>query len=246
MITTYKAKALTYHRDTLPALSGITNRIRGLGKYYGGMWASSLANDLLWFSIIRDSPQGQIFPKRPESGTLSFLWASTEGAIAFVDIEISSSSPQKKYLSTMKAIECVPKGLDPLGELSGGIMQLWARAIPAKFVNIFEKPMPASIFIKDKCTLPSDPLCLWATLHCPGIGHYVFHPDSMDLEMGELLCIPIFSDAHAESQSCYGMVLQKLGRVTTRGLWLGRRVGIIATIEFQHFDAADMVEVWIE
>ncbi|KAF1989419.1 HET-domain-containing protein [Aulographum hederae CBS 113979] len=52
MIAIYSRKDFTHRRDIFPALTGMANRVQGLGKYHAGMWESTLAQDMAWISLV--------------------------------------------------------------------------------------------------------------------------------------------------------------------------------------------------
>jgi hypothetical protein len=234
MITLYTQKHFTFQKDILPALSGITNRVRGAGHYYGGAWEYTLPYDLLWFSIAGLAGSPSILPIRPaEYIAPSFLWSSIAGSISFVNF--NPDIPYKQSFS-IEGISCIPEHHDTLGELVDGNIVLRGRCIPARFVNRFEKPMPADVFIKD---CQQGLYCLWATLECPGIGHYIFHPDTLDLEMESLVCMELFTPEDGENLSCYALVLavdgQDVSGDSGTDFIQAKRVGIVASIERDHF-----------
>jgi hypothetical protein len=243
LITRYSQKYLTYQKDLLPALSGITNRVRGVGDYYGGSWKKCLPYDLLWFSSVGSTCPGVNFPVRPEEFIApSFLWSSVKGHISFVDLEGNKLHEQSFSITH---IRCMPKYYDPLGELDSGYIVLDGPYIRAKFINLFERPMPAN-FIKDS---QQGLQCLWATLECLGIGHFIFHPDSLDLEMKNLVCVELFASKVQRSESCYALVpsigAQDAANSSTNAI-KSRRVGIIASIESHRFETAESGSFEIE
>jgi hypothetical protein len=221
MIQLYTQRELTFQSDILPALSGIANRVRGAGKYYGGIWEKNLPSDLLWFATVGPVTSAIQLPVRPSDYIApSFLWASIKGSVSFLN-----KLEDFQQIFSVKKISCEPKREDPLGELSSGVLAIEAHICRAKFVHVFERPMPADFFIKH-----CDPglKCLWATLECPGIGHYIFHPDSLHLKMKSLVCVQLFASTKGSGDSCYALVLEEEGNAF-------KRVGIIASLEQRHF-----------
>jgi hypothetical protein len=239
MITLYTQKELTYQTDILPALSGITNRVRGAGQYYGGIWEKTLPYDLLWFSTTGPPNPKTRLPTLPSKHIApSFLWASIKGRISFVDIK--SDMPDFRQTFSIKHIVCNPKGEDPLGELSGGSIVLEAPVIAGKFVNRFERPMAADFFIKH-CEQGQE--CLWATVECSG-AYYIFHPDTLDRTMENLFCVQLFATTDPGDEYCYALVLG--GWETPESAKpVIKRVGIVASIEKRCFPSEKM-EVWMD
>ena len=228
LITRFSRKSLTYQTDILPALSGITNRVRDAGSYYGGSWERFLPFDLLWFSSLGLTGSQAEFPTRPEDFIApSFLWSSMRGHIAFVNLEEDGGYEQT---FSIDSVSCTPKHYDPLGQLNSGNIVLSGRYIHADYVNAFERPMPADVLIKG-CQPGLQ--CLWATMRCPGIGHYIFHPDSFDQQMEDLLCIELFAPTERGTEPSYALVVD-LGF----DLLGGMRVGITASVESHQFSQA--------
>jgi hypothetical protein len=242
MIQLYSRKQFTYEDDVLPALSGITNRVRGAGKYYGGLWEENLPHDLLWFSAINPLASKTEHPSfRSKYIAPSFLWASVKGQIAFVD----SKPNTQNFKQTFAIIETslLPKGEDPLGQLSDGCLTLKGPILRAKLTCSFERPIPADLFIKD---VDPGQECRWAVLEMPDLEsrdrrlrHYVWHPDGLVPRMrhdAELLCLQLFENN--VDDRCYALVLSLSPSVTYR-------LGIIATIEKHHFHSAPVEPVTI-
>lgn len=187
MIQLYSRKQFTYGDDILPALSGITNRVRGAGKYYGGLWEENLPYDLLWFSAINPLLSKTEYPSKSKYVAPSFLWASVKGQIAFVNGKANTQT----FKQTFSIIDTslLPKGEDPLGQLSDGHLTLKGPVLRTKFTCYFERPIPADLFIKD---VDPGQECLWAVLErLDGWwGHYVWHPDTFLFRHDtQLLCL---------------------------------------------------------
>lgn len=162
MVVLYSRKHLTYPKDILPALSGITNRLTGAGKYFGGIWEDQFVYDLLWLSTCGRTAANLRLPV-PYSGP-SFLWSSIIGDKTFINIP-----PTYERVFSID-INLTPKDHDPLGELEGYI-RVTARSIEATFANTLLRPKLAKhalIHCED------DELCLWGTIRCEGIGFYLF------------------------------------------------------------------------
>lgn len=52
VVAEYSQKDFTYYKDTLPALSGLANRLRGGGKYYAGAWEKEMTLSSMWYAIL--------------------------------------------------------------------------------------------------------------------------------------------------------------------------------------------------
>ena len=240
MITIYSQKDFTYQKDVLPALSGITNRVRGAGRYFGGIWEKDLPYDLLWFPIVCSQPSERREPVRREPPTApSFLWASIHGTISFVDIGRSTADFTQMF--SINNIVCQPKGEDLLGELAGGSLQLIGLAIYANFVCTFNRPIATSVFIKHSAEDEIGHNCLWAALELENVGNYIFHPDSLQLGLRRdhrLIVLLLFTATDPSDQLCYALVLAAKAAERGQGALREvkyRRVGIIASIEKEHF-----------
>jgi hypothetical protein len=228
MITMYTLKYLTYHKDTLPALSGIANRLRNGGQYYAGMWEDNMAQSLLWYTTVKEGR----WPARPDSYVApSFAWPSVIGPKAFLNC--STLEPKFKIIS----VSCSPRGDNPLGELIEGSILLNAAILEAVFVNGFDDPIRGNIFcVSDE----RGELCQYATLKCEGTGHFIFHPDGgedRNMVAGtQLWCLRLFAGNTPEQYSC-GLVLRRarFDETSFSHLTRYRRVGIFASIRNRHF-----------
>ena len=244
MVTLYTQKDLTYQTDILPALSGITNRVRGAGKYYGGLWERSLPYDLLWFpTVASSSSSSEVALPTLDYIAPSFLWASLKGSISFVNITQTTREFDKTF--AIKQISLNPEGEDPLGRLSDANLILEAPTLTAKFVCNFDSPMAADFFVKD---FAADRKCLWAVLELEIGGHYIFHPDYRhDLECNDLICLQLFAHNDPKEQRCYALVLSPRSSEPPEisGTPL-QRIGIIASLEKWQFNPKLVERIWIE
>lgn len=244
MIQLYSRRKFTYENDILPALSGITNRVRGAGKYFGGLWEKTLPYDLLWFPTSRLSHLSTDLPTfRTAYVAPTFLWAAINGGVSFVDTKPDTRRFNQTF--SVESIGLISKDEDPLGPLSGGQLTLKGSAIRAKFVCYFQRPMPADIFIKD---LEPGQESLWAVLECPGLEragsfrHYIYHPDTLNesAEQGDdILCLQLFESR--VDDRCYALVLY----VPRSKPGVTYRVGIIGSIEKYHFHSASVEQVTV-
>lgn len=235
MVIDYRRKDLSDPSDVLPALSGITNRARGLGKYYGGMWGKSLIYDLLWFTGT-PNPERQGSTSRIRDGTPSWLWASINGSISFPNLESLSKGYRQDF--TVQAVKCTPQGSDPLGKLSSGRLILTGLVVQATFVDYLAHSLDLTTIL-----VPCEPqvYSYLGTLCVEGVGNFLFHPDVGQMEAKELLCFLMFSAQLSETSRhrCYALVLSVQGRREPKPPQLPEydclRVGLIATIAIDQF-----------
>jgi hypothetical protein len=240
LITLFSQKSFTYQTDVLPALSGITNRVRDAGEYYGGSWEKFLPYDLLWFSSLGLLGSRVDLPTRPKEFIApSFLWSSMKGHIAFINID-GDARFEKTF--DIQCVECIPKNYDCLGQLNSGYLAFTGRYLFAKYVHAFERPMPASVFIKD-CQPGLQ--CLWATMQCAG-EHYIFHPDSLDQQYNGLICVEMFQPAKGQNEKSYALVISIAYIAPDGSMIRGKRVGVVASITGHHFNDATRVKYVLE
>ncbi|KAF2803092.1 HET-domain-containing protein, partial [Mytilinidion resinicola] len=71
IVKEYSGLSLAFSSDRLPALSGLAKQFRKLGRYYAGMWESSLVQNMLWAS---GEPGNQL--GRPQHRAPFWSWAS--------------------------------------------------------------------------------------------------------------------------------------------------------------------------
>jgi hypothetical protein len=201
MIKMYTRRDLTYQKDTLPALSGITNRLRNGGRYYAGMWEKTLEQNLLWYSLVMEKgwpllPRSYIAP--------SFAWPSVIGEKSFLDC--SSLNTRFKIVD----VNCTATGDNPLGELKEGYIKLEAASIKAKFVNGFNESFLASVFLTTRSGREE---VQYATLVCEITGYHILHPDTVNfmkmIAGTDLWCLQLFDQSVPNSFS-YGLVLRQL------------------------------------
>jgi hypothetical protein len=246
LVKVYSTKDFTQPGDVLPALDGIANRVRGGGRYMFGMWENWLLQDLAWYSVAGPQWDSEsVPPYRTGAISPSFCWSSVVGPTLFLD-NISSTS-----LKT----EC--KMLEINKE--HGYVELETQVLPVSFVNIFETPQPATTFIKHT---NYEHYCMWATLKCPGLGHFIYHPDVLRFSTSLLrrsdnplafrkiisrrvtcICIQLCSDMSEDRQLSYGLVLKNISQEDGKSLY--KREGLIATIGKKQFQQGERKKVRI-
>jgi hypothetical protein len=236
LVTIYSTKNFTNPKDLLPALEGIANRVRGAGRYIAGMWETWLLEDLAWYSVIQsedalteNNKDRALRPYRiPEPNSPSFSWSSVVGSKSFLD-NISSTSLENacelvSYLMPEKMLLI-------RGQFLNGF-----------FLNQFESPLPTGAFIKHS---NEEQKCLWATLHVPQVGHFIFHPDSsadaLEWASSEhpvpLVCLQLCSSTSRTDDTCYGLVLK------SDSWWDYTRVGFIASMTKQDFEHGEITQI---
>ncbi len=251
MVEAYSRKNFTHRTDLLPALGGIANRVHDCGRYLAGTWEANLAHHLAWYSTVEPLPDAldapPVVPRREDANTApTFLWASAGGPVRFLAVDNPRAGVfYQEFI--VEGVVCIPSGQNPLCEVKGGRIQLTGIAIPALIVNEFERPMDANVFMKQE--RPNE-RCLWATLNCPGLGHFIFHPDRaipQSLIDEPYICFLLFSSAKTEH--CFALVLAKnsrlkdsrLSRLTTYF-----RIGMIGSMNKSDFRGFPKVTVSIE
>jgi len=112
----YTKKQLTFERDTLPALSGVADRMPSdlMGKYLAGLWQNDLLYGLLWRSTDYLKCQRHHIYISP-----SFSWASRAGPITFPPFT-SRYQPSASILDA----ECEVGTLNRTGEVRDGFVKL--------------------------------------------------------------------------------------------------------------------------
>jgi hypothetical protein len=126
---------LTYESDLLPALAGIADLFQraGTGTYLAGHWLENMPAELLWGFDTRFFPERTTSYRAP-----SWSWASVrtlfdgEGEVFWGRIGWSPNSQVKTFCHVLGA-GCTPRGVNPLGEISGGCLTLRAPLLEARF-----------------------------------------------------------------------------------------------------------------
>lgn len=128
MIYEYSRTQLTFAKDIFPALSGAAKQMqrqRG-SAYLAGLWADSLALDLVW---RQSDPPTATRPTPWRAPTWS--WASASGKLDYSLIQRyiggeADEPPERTHRIFVDVLEasCVPAGPDPTGELQSGRLVL--------------------------------------------------------------------------------------------------------------------------
>ena len=140
LVEDYTQLLLTYEKDIFPAVAGLARQMQlarqkspTSGQYAAGLWADTLAMDLLWYVIdptpslsLQGTPSGQPseneddirdWTKRPASWRApTWSWASVLAPVKFIDV---SPSPAHTFEPCCEVLNvcCRPAGPDPMGEL---------------------------------------------------------------------------------------------------------------------------------
>jgi len=123
----YTATQITFDRDTLPALSGVADKmpLDLMGKYLAGLWEQNLIYGLLWRS--QDCLKCH---RRHIYVAPSFSWASRSGPISFPYF-----TSRYKPSADIVEVECQPAGFNATGEVSGGFVRLRGSIVAVQFTK---------------------------------------------------------------------------------------------------------------
>ena len=121
----YTATQITFDRDTLPALSGVADKmpLDLMGKYLAGLWEQNLLYGLLWRSQDGLKCRRHYIYVAP-----SFSWASRSGPITF-PLFTSRYEPSAEIAE----VECQPAGFNATGEVSSGFVRLRGSVVAVQF-----------------------------------------------------------------------------------------------------------------
>jgi hypothetical protein len=129
----YTTKQMTFERDTLPALSGVADRmpVDLMGNYLAGLWQNDLIYGLLW-----RSEDGLKCHRHHTYVAPSFSWASRSGPITYPPF----TSRYRPSASILEA-ECELVGLNRTGEVQGGFIQLRGELVSLSFSRSNEQSL---------------------------------------------------------------------------------------------------------
>jgi hypothetical protein len=73
----------TYHKDLLPAISGLATKLGGRmnGRYFAGLWEHQIESSLLWWHHEQDRLLYEITSPIDRNYAPSWSWASTKGPV---------------------------------------------------------------------------------------------------------------------------------------------------------------------
>jgi hypothetical protein len=127
-VTEYTYCDLTFEKDRLPAIAGLTHQFRGLmdqstktGTYLAGIWSGDLVNELLWFRTIGDMSLRGYKPRPERYRAPTWTWAGTEGQVWFV-----ANLWTNRLVQNVTIVDCAckPAGDDPYGPFQTGHLKL--------------------------------------------------------------------------------------------------------------------------
>ena len=132
LMAEYSDLSLTYSNDVFPALQGIAKRIqtaRGCA-YFAGLWSDSALTDLLWYKCDEATDLNT-----PQYRAPTWSWASRPGRVFWDTDFCYAKNPGFRGKVHSNAI-CIsisttPAGVDPLGEIISGEIQLQGYCLPA-------------------------------------------------------------------------------------------------------------------
>lgn len=129
IISLYSRLKLSNESDRLPALSGLAKRFSDvfLGSYLGGLWEIDLPQALLWQAC--PSLYGNTSRTALQNRIPTWSWASVQfhdtdfsGFITYDTATYFGFEPDHRL--SIIASSSPPSGLDPFGQVSGGMVEL--------------------------------------------------------------------------------------------------------------------------
>ncbi|KUJ20428.1 HET-domain-containing protein [Mollisia scopiformis] len=144
----YSSRALTYHEDRLPALSGVaseTQKVWG-DEYYAGMWQKYLVRHLAWHAsisttatITKDADTENLhLPKQDQSQSPTWSWTSYKGQVGVEEVEKSFA----------EVLDCRITLVDdefPLSRLIDGRLELDTACITEEDYSQMRKSYPREL-----------------------------------------------------------------------------------------------------
>jgi len=233
--STYSHMALSKPTDRLPALSGIASefhRVTG-DQYLAGLWRQHLPQGLTWYVY---KPEKYVSPidafstlpspasPAPRCGVdkgekqqyiaPSWSWAAIQRGVKFFH-----SGERRNYYYDLQVDGglVTTAGLDPLGAVSGGYLEVTGKLLRAV---VKDQPKPLSVYLA-KHEVREEPLLLPPAEYMPddgGDGVY----DEVD---AELLHVGWVSELEMEYAAILAIVLVHVGREGDRDVY--RRIGMV-------------------
>ena len=129
VVSIYSRLKLTNESDRLPALSGLAKRFSDVfhGSYLGGLWETDLPQALLWQAC--PSLYGRVSRVALQNRIPTWSWASVQfrdtdfgGFITYDTATYFGFEPDHRL--SIIASSSLPSGLDPFGQVSGGMIEL--------------------------------------------------------------------------------------------------------------------------
>jgi hypothetical protein len=128
IVSLYKAKCLTFDKDTFPALQGLAKMVPPkLGSYLAGLWRHTLASNLTWY-VLDDEPMA----RHKEWHAPTWSWASSTRPIGWTNIDWHRSSRDRAtcvtYITVVNA-KVSAIGDDVTGEIKSGEILIRGRGL---------------------------------------------------------------------------------------------------------------------
>ncbi|KAJ4299158.1 hypothetical protein N0V90_004402 [Kalmusia sp. IMI 367209] len=132
LVGEFSALSMTFGRDVFPAMSGLVKAWRREegDEYCAGLWRSSFIEGLLWRRYPKHV-DGRVAERPTEWRAPSWSWAAITGAPVGYSVE----GVFTKRLVDVLEVECVPKGLDPEGELMSAFAVLEGKALMGRILE---------------------------------------------------------------------------------------------------------------
>jgi len=112
IIEEYSPLSMTKQTDRLPAISGVAQQLayasRGsLGNYMAGTWATTLAENLVWYSPMNLN--------RRQKSNISWSWACAHGVVFFPQLVVMDET--HKHGFELRGYSFEPAASNPYGQL---------------------------------------------------------------------------------------------------------------------------------
>jgi hypothetical protein len=148
LIMDYSKRSLTNSADKLPALSGLASEVqkRMRCRYLAGLWEHRLHFFLMWKRLEGSSFQRPLAYRAP-----SWSWAAVDGPIDYSDAIFCDHSI--KSAMGAFAVQSVPAGRDPRGQIKDGSIRFLGRIKPAKLYSEPSSPRRIVDTSRGKCTV---------------------------------------------------------------------------------------------
>ncbi|RSL91073.1 hypothetical protein CEP52_014360 [Fusarium oligoseptatum] len=157
----YSSRAITHHRDRLPALASIAKQVNNhgecvcLGRYLCGIWEQTLPDGLLWSADYQSAtqvPNGTndeaTHIRSTNTSIPSWSWLSIEG-------RVRTSAASKQALVRITGIDYVLASDDPYGECTRAEIKLVGRVVP---VDIFISTATHQVVVRARNSREERPL----------------------------------------------------------------------------------------
>lgn len=141
VIEDYSTRIFSRITDRFPALSGLASEMQAAhgGEYVAGAWRDDLLRSLLWRRDPRSiAPPNTTFRRPPEYRAPSWSWAAIDEAVTYDLITLHRSQIDKTASTTahIEAVNLVPNGSDPNGQLKDGFICMRGKLKMHKFSNM--------------------------------------------------------------------------------------------------------------